>query len=485
MQTDTTITDTTDVDRIFNTQKEHYSPADAPTLKQRTDRLERIERLLQENYVELIDALVADFGTRSRDQILSADIFPPMNHLAHVKRRLRQWIKPQRRSSGPLGLLGVRSRVINEPLGVVGIMSPFNAPISLALDPAIEAIAAGNSVMIKPSELTPTTTDLFGRLVSRYFEETELAVVSGGPDVSAHFAALPWDKFLFTGGTQTGKKILAAAAPNLTPVILELGGKCPAVVLPDADIERVGAKIAQGRLGNGGQVCLDVDYALVPDALLEPFISAVIAKNNADFPTVQHNPDVSSIIDDRSYERILAYIHQARENGYRVIQPDLYRDEILDPGTRQLPLTIIVDPGDDLSIHREEVFGPILSIYTYHQVDDAIAIINAKDKPLALYIFGKSKRDICTITTHTTSGGITVNDLALHALSTSIGFGGVGPSGMGRYQGGRIGYEAFTNPKAVVTQSRLLGRYSGSLVPPLRSERQRNTILRLAHLPRP
>src|SRR5258708_5156717 len=206
-----------EIDRIFRRQKAAYSPAKPATFEERMGRLERVEKLVQENYLELIDALEADFGSRSPDQILCADIFPPMLHVAHVKSHLKKWMKPQRRSSGFLGMFGVRSYVLNEPLGVVGIISPFNAPISLALDPAIEALAAGNRVMIKPSELTPRTTELFQRLVARYLEETEMAVVSGGPNISAHFAGLPWDKFVFTGGTEIRRKILAAAAPHPTP----------------------------------------------------------------------------------------------------------------------------------------------------------------------------------------------------------------------------------------------------------------------------
>jgi coniferyl-aldehyde dehydrogenase len=471
-----------DVERTFENQRAAYSPATVPSLEQRLSRLTRIEQLLQENYVQLIDALVEDFGSRSRDQILGADIMPPMLHAAHVKRHLRRWMKPQRRSSGMLRLAGVRSQIINEPLGVVGIMSPFNAPISLALDPAIDAIAAGNRVMVKPSELTPRATALFQQLVARYFDETELAIVSGGPEVSIRFAALPWDKFVFTGGTNTGRKILAAAAPNLTPVILELGGKCPAVVLPDADITRVGSKILQGKLGNGGQVCLAVDYALVPEQALEQFLNAVIAKNNADFPTVQHNPEVSSMITEPSYERILGLITEARQAGARVIQPNIYATETLDPLTRQLPLTIVVNPDKRLALAREEVFGPILSIYTYSTLDEAISIIGAKEKPLGLYVFGHDKRQIRRVITETSSGGVTINDLSLHAMSNSMGFGGVGPSGMGRYKGGLVGYHAFTNPKAVVTQSPILARSSGNLAPPFHSERQRKMLLRLARL---
>ncbi|MFJ2645237.1 aldehyde dehydrogenase family protein [Streptomyces sp. NPDC087420] len=473
-----------DVDRIFQVQKASYSPARPPTLAERLDRLERVEKMLQENYTELVDALQADFGHRSRDQIVGADIFAVMSHLPHIKRHLKKWVKPRRRSSGALGLAGVRSYVVNEPLGVVGVMSPFNAPVSLALDPAVEALAAGNRVMVKPSELTPRTAGVLGRLVARYFDESELAVVSGGPDISAHFSALPWDKFVFTGGTGVGRKILAAAAPNLTPVILELGGKCPAVVLPDADIAAVGAKVAQGRLGNGGQICLCVDYALVPEASLEAFLDAVIEKTVTDFPTVQGNPEVSAIIDRRSYDRVLGYVAEAREKGFRVVQPDRYRGETLDPETRQLPLTIVVDPDDRLAVHREEVFGPVLSVYTYRTLDQALDLVNAKEKPLALYVFGRNRRAIRRVVDETSSGGVSVNELSLHAMSTSMGFGGVGPSGMGRYRGGRVGFEAFTNPKSVSVQSRLLARFSGGLLPPFTTERQRTMLYRMARLPR-
>ena len=472
-----------EVDRVFKTQKVSYSPAKISTYAERLSLLGQMEKLLRENYNELSDAIEADFGSRSRDHILTADIFPPLLHIAHVKNHLKKWMKPQRRSSGALGLMGVRSYVINEPLGVVGVMSAFNAPVALSLDPASQALAAGNRVMIKPSELTPSTSGLLQQLVAKYFDESMLAVVNGGPDISEHFCALPWDKFLFIGGSDTGRKVLSAAAPNLTPVILELGGKCPAVVLPDANIQQVGAKIAQGRLANAGQVCLDVDYAVVHETVLEKFIDAVIAKNNSDFPTVQNNREVSALIDQRSYDRVLGYITEARRLGFRVIQPDIYDHEVLDQSARQLPLTIVVNPDERLQLHRDEVFGPILSVYTYRKLDHAIDIVNDQSKPLALYVFGKDRKAIHRVTTETSSGGVTINDLALHAFSNSMSFGGVGPSGMGRYMGGLLGYEAFTNPKAVAKQSRVLARYSGSVVPPFKGAWQRNALLRLAGLP--
>ncbi|MBM9506580.1 aldehyde dehydrogenase family protein [Actinacidiphila acididurans] len=473
------------VDAVFAAQRAAYSPARPPTAAERVDRIERLERLLQAHYRELTATLEADFGYRSPDQILAADMYPGMAHASHVRRHLRQWMRPRRKSSGALGLLGVRSREYVEPLGVVGIMSPFNAPVSLAVDPAIDALAAGNRVIMKPSELTPRTAALFRHLVAQAFDETEVAVVTGGVEVSAHFAALPWDKFLFTGGTDTGRRILEAAAPHLTPVILELGGKCPAIVLPDADIRATAAQIAQGRLGNAGQICLSVDYALVPEDRLEEFLAAALEAAVDVYPTVQGNRDYSAMIDERAYDRILSLIDDARASGARVLQPAAHAGEELDRARRQVPLTVVVNPRQDSRVDQEEIFGPILSVYTYSALDQAIAVVNSKPKALALYVLGRDRRATETIVTSTSTGGVTVNAAALHAMSGSMGFGGVGPSGMGRYKGGRVGFDAFSNSKSVVHASRLLLRLAGeNAAPPFRTERARNNLLRLARLPR-
>ncbi len=471
------------LDAVFAAARKAYSPATAWSAAERVERIERLERLLQENYRDLTATLEADFGFRSPDQILAADMYPGMAHAAHVRRNVSKWMRPRRKSSGKLGLLGVRTREYVEPLGVVGIMSPFNAPISLAIDPAIDAIAAGNRVIMKPSELTPRTAALFQHLVAAAFDESEVAVVTGGVEISAHFAALPWDKFLFTGGTSTGKKILQAAAPNLTPVILELGGKCPALVLPDADVASVGGQIAQGRLGNAGQICLSVDYALVPQDRLEEFLAAALDAASKIFPTVQGNRDYSAMITDRAYDRILELIADARGSGARVLNSDTAAP--LDRRTRQVPLTIVVNPRPGSRVDQEEIFGPILSVYTYRTLDEAIALVNSKPKALALYVLGWDRSAIEKVVTSTSSGGVTVNAAALHAMSTSIGFGGVGPSGMGRYKGGQVGFDAFSNSKAVVRASRLLLRAAGeNAAPPFRSDRARNGLLRMARLPR-
>lgn len=462
---------------IFELQKKEYSPFQVPSYDIRMDRLNRIERLFREHIGEIGDALQADFGSRNPDWTFTADIYPVLSHVKHVKKRLKKWMRKEKTSSGIFALTGQRTYIVNEPLGVVGIISPFNAPVSLAFDPAIEAIAAGNSVMLKVSESTPRAADLVKALVSEYFNPKEMAAVVGDAEVSRIFAGLAWDKFFFTGGSEVGKKVLAAAADNLTPVILELGGKSPCVILDDANIAEAAQKIGKVRQLNAGQVCIAGDYAFVPEARLEEFIEAVVEGDKASYPSIADNPHFTSVIHEGAYDRIVGYIDEAVDAGCRVIQCNPMGEDVPDRATRRIPLTIVVNPADHLMVSRNEIFGPILSVYSYKKLEDAIRYINGKEKPLALYIFGKNRRAIDKVINGTSSGGVTVNDLLLHANSDSMGFGGVGYSGMGRYKGGFNGYQAFSNPKAVFEQG-LMRRFTGVFLPPYKRERERNTLRR-------
>ncbi len=466
-----------ELNRIFELQKSSYSPSRAPTYHERMDRLSRIDLLCRDNMEAITAALQRDFGSRSPDLIFTADIYPQLSHAKHVKKNLKNWMKRERTPSGLLALVGQRTYMVNEPLGVVGVMSPFNAPVSLALDPAIDAIAAGNSVMIRVSESTPHTANLLQSLVASRFAEEEMAVVVGDLEVSKAFAALPWDKLLFTGGSEVGKRILAAAAENLTPVILELGGKSPCVVLDDADIATAAWKIGRVRQMNAGQVCIAGDYVLLPEQRLEQFVEAVVDGDRAAYPSITGNSEYTSIINEGAFDRIVGYIDEARDAGCRVIQSKPVDEEVPDRATRKIPLTVVVNPPEHLKVSQNEIFGPVLSVYTYERLDDAIERINSREKPLALYIFGKSRIAIDKIVDNTSSGGITVNDLLIHAGSETMGFGGVGYSGMGRYKGGFIGYKAFSNPKAVLEQG-LLRRFSGIFFPPMSSDRTRRFLRR-------
>ncbi|MYC36804.1 MAG: aldehyde dehydrogenase family protein [Chloroflexi bacterium] len=466
-----------ELNRIFQLQKANSSPSNAPSYEERLDRLSRIERLCRDNEREISAALEKDFGSRNPDMTFLADIYPQLSHARHAKARLKQWMKKERTPSGLLGLTGQRTYILHEPLGVVGVMSPFNAPVGLAFDPAIDAIAAGNSVMLRISENAPHAAELIKSLVSARFKAEEMAVATGGLEVSRAFAALPWDKLLFTGGTEVGKRILSAAAENLTPVILELGGKSPCVILDDANVAEAGMKIARVRQMNAGQVCVAGDYALLPERHLEAFIEAVVRADREAYPSILDNGEFTSVIHQAAYDRLVGYIAEAEAHGCRVVRSKPANEEVPDPATRKLPLTLVVNPADHLKVSRNEAFGPILSVYTYAALDDAIAFVNGREKPLALYVFGRNRRAIDKIIGSTSSGGVTVNDLILHAGSETMGFGGVGHSGMGRYKGGFIGYQAFSNPKSVFEQG-LLGRFMGFFFPPFKSDRTRRMLRR-------
>lgn len=467
------------VKNIFDQQKLAYSPSTPPSYKTRLDRLNRIIELCKNHIDDICEALDRDFGSRHADWSFIADIYSPLSHAKYIKRNLKKWMKKEKTSSGILSITGQKTYIVNEPLGVVGIMSPFNAPVSLALDPCIEAIAAGNSVMIKISESTPSTALVIQSLIERYFNIEEISVICGNSDISKYFVSLPWDKFMFTGGSETGKKVLKGVSDNLSPVILELGGKSPCIILEDADISSVAKKIAKVRQLNAGQVCISGDYVLLPEHHLKSFIHFAIEESESTYPNIIDNEYFTSIINLTEYDRIISYIDEAINCGNRIIQANLNKENVPDRTTRKIPLTIIVNPSDDLMVSQNEIFGPVLPVYTYNNLDHAIETVNSREKPLALYIFGHKRIQIDKIINSTTSGGVTVNDLIMHAGSNTMGFGGVGYSGTGRYKGGFIGYQAFSNPKSVLEQG-LLRKLTGRFMPPFKSERTRNILRRQA-----
>lgn len=464
-----------ELNRIFTIQKLNYSPANSPSYAERIDRLNRLDKLLRSHYEEISETIQEDFGTRNVDWAFTGDIFSPLDLIKKVKKNLKTWMKPEKKKDGLLSITGQKTYQINEPLGVVGIMSPFNAPVSLALDPAIEAIGAGNSVMIKISESVPRTAELMKILISNYFKEEELAVINGDVEVSRAFTSKPWDKFFFTGGSEVGKKILSSNAKHLTPTILELGGKSPCVLLEDANIEFAAKRIGTVRQLNAGQVCISGDYVFVHENNLEHFVDVVVRNSESIYPHIIKNPHFTSIINHREYSRILTYIDEAKDSGCRVIEVNPNKELVPDKETRKIPLTIVVNPSKKSKVAKYEVFGPVLTVFTYTFLDDVIAHINVNEKPLALYVFGKNQKNINKVVNQTSSGGVTINDLLMHANARDIGFGGVGYSGMGRYKGGKVGFYAFTNPKTVFKQG-LMGKYTGNFFPPFKSEKSRNIL---------
>jgi len=432
----------------------------------RIDRIERCIALLVDNQKPICDALSADYGCRSPYMTRMSEIMTSVGNLKHVKKNLKSWMKPERRSAPvPMNLFGARARVYHQPKGVIGNMTPWNVPIGMIFSPMADILGAGNRAMIKPSEFTPNTSELARELIGRYFDPTEIAVITGGPDVGAAFASLPFDHLIFTGATSIGRMVMRAAAENLTPVTLELGGKSPVIVGASADIEDSADKIITGKAQNAGQLCISPDYAFIPESRLEVFIEVCRRNFAAQFPTTVLNPDYNSMINERHYERVLGYIEQARERGTRIIELNPGREDFSDRSRHKIPPHIIVNPDEDLKLMQEEIFGPILIIKSYRDVGDCIAYINARPRPLALYWFGKDEAERERVLRETISGGVTVNNVLMHFACDDLPFGGVGSSGMGHYHG-RDGFRTFSHAKAVYREGKLnLAKLAGTLPP--------------------
>jgi coniferyl-aldehyde dehydrogenase len=366
-------------------------------------------------------------------------------------RRLARWMRP-RRVATPVNLLPGRSELRPQPLGVVGIISPWNYPYQLAMLPALGALAAGNRILLKPSELTPTFSALLRELVARRFAEEEFAVVLGDAAVGRAFAALPWDHLFFTGSTAVGRQVALAAAANLTPVTLELGGKSPAIFAPDANMKLTLPRLAAGKLLNAGQTCIAPDYALVNAAQRDAWVAALQAAVARLYPSVAENPDYTSVIHERHFQRLSGLVADARDKGAAVVDLSPAGDAA-DPVRRRFPPTLLLDVTEEMAVMREEIFGPVLPVETYATLDDAIRRINARPRPLALYYFGESANGRERVLRETVAGGVTVNDTLWHIVNEELPFGGVGPSGLGAYHG-EHSFRRFSHCKPVFHQSR-------------------------------
>ncbi|WP_414902628.1 coniferyl aldehyde dehydrogenase [Sphingomonas flavalba] len=421
----------------------------------RRDRLQRAVALLVDQAEPIAVALSDDFGHRSREQTLLTDVLGAIRALKHAARHAARWARPERRRLDfPLGLLGARAWVAWQPKGVVGIIAPWNFPIQLAFAPLAGAFAAGNRAMLKMSEYVPATTALLEQAVPRYFAEDELTVFGGGPEAGQAFAALPFDHLLFTGATGIGRHILHAAADNLTPVTLELGGKSPAIIGRSADIARAAERIAMGKLLNAGQICLAPDYLLVPEEGEDAVVAGLAAAAARLYPTMRANPDYTAVVNSRHFDRLNNWVADAREKGatVEVINP-AGKDFAGSNGTR-MPLHIIRGATDEMTVMQQEIFGPVLPIRRYRAIDDAIAEVNARPRPLGLYYFGEDAGEQQTVLDRTISGGVTLNDVIFHTAMEDLPFGGIGPSGMGSYHG-IDGFRTFSHAKAVYRQPRL------------------------------
>ena len=438
-----------EIDRLFALQKQAYADSPFPSYDQRVANLDKILRLTEAFESRFIEAISADFGNRSKYESVIAEIVVTLSGARLAKKHLRKWMQP-RGVATPLHMLPATSRIEPQPLGVVGIISPWNYPVFLALSPAIAALAAGCRVMVKPSELTPRTSDVLREAIRSEFDEAEVAVVTGGVETGQAFAETPFDHLLFTGSTAIGMRVAQSAAKNLTPVTLELGGKSPAIIDKSADIGKAAASIAYGKMLNAGQTCVAPDYVLAPADMIEAVTENIAGAARSMFPEIDTTADYTSIVSDRHFARLKGFVEEARDRGAKIVE--VGSANALHP-QRKLPLTLVVNPPRDAGLMREEIFGPILPILAANSAEAAIAEVNAGERPLALYWYGEDKDARDHVLQKTVSGGVTVNDSLWHVAQENLPFGGVGKSGLGAYHG-QAGFETFSHMKPVFYQSR-------------------------------
>lgn len=447
-----------DLEDHFNKMKSAHLTNINPSYEVRLSRLNRLEAAIEAYADKLEEAINDDYGHRSSAETHSFDITIPIGDVRMNKKHLKKWMKPKK-ASIPLHLQPASGRVIAQPKGVVGVISPWNFPVYLATAPLAAALAAGNRVMIKPSELTPKTSLMLKEMIESVFDPMEVSVHIGAADVAADFSNLPFNHILFTGSTNVGRMVAEAAAKNLTPVTLELGGKSPTIVGKHANLERAAERIAFAKTANSGQICVSPDYVFVPSEKLEQFAQLVEKNIKKFYPEITSSIDYTSIISSRHKERLVGMIDEAKENGTQVIELGVAASgNSTASDSNKLAPALILNPDDKLKVMQEEIFGPLLPILSYENTEDAIKYINSRPSPLALYIFSDDKDEQDTWLSKTISGGACVNEAVFHVVADTMPFGGVGESGMGAYHG-EAGFEAFSHYKSVLFQPKLNGAF--------------------------
>jgi coniferyl-aldehyde dehydrogenase len=438
------------LDAAFAAQRAAFAREMLPAREVRVDRLRRALRMTEKHERAIATAIAADFGHRSRHETELAEIFVVMSGIRHARRHVGRWMKP-RRVATPPHFRPARSAVMPQPLGVVGVISPWNYPYQLAMLPAVGALAAGNRVMVKPSELTPSFSTLLAEIVAEFFAPDELTVIAGDVEVGRAFSHLPFDHLFFTGSTAVGREIALAAAANLTPVTLELGGKSPAIVNEDCDLALAGPRIAFAKLLNAGQTCVAPDYVLAPRDRVDEVATAIGNAASRLYPSFVGNPDYTSIVNDRHYQRLTRLVADAEAHGASAVRIDPAGESVTT--ARKFLPTLLLGVNDEMAVMREEIFGPVLPIVPYDTLDDAIAYVNRRPRPLALYWFGDSAAHRDRVLQETIAGGVTINDACWHVAQENLPFGGVGASGSGAYHGEQ-GFRTFSKEKPILYQPR-------------------------------
>lgn len=438
--------------RLHDTQRAAFAAHPFPELAERRAKLVALRAALRRHADTLARAIDADFGGRCAFESTFADVVGPVLAARHAESQLRRWMRPQRRRT-ELVFLGNRVEVTYQPKGVVGIVSPWNFPAYLALGPLVAALAAGNRAMIKTSEHTPRTGETLRLLLAECFAEHEVAVCGGEVAAAQAFASLPFDHLVFTGSPSVAPHVMRAAAANLTPVTLELGGKSPAILAPGADLDAAAASIAHGKAFNAGQICVSPDYALVPSARVQEFAAAAVAAFRRLYPSVAGNAEYTAVVNERQYARLRALLDDARAKGARVASAGDAAPVSASGADRRMPLHVVTDVRDDMRLAREEIFGPILPVIGYESLEDARRYVVARPRPLAMYPFGFAPGDLDALLRRTHAGGVTVDDWGWHVFNHDLPFGGTGASGMGTYHG-EEGFRALSHAKPVFRKRR-------------------------------
>ena len=422
-----------------------------PRYADRLDALRRLERTLIARADDLAAAVSEDFGGRAAEETRALEIVPTLNEIRYARRHLKTWMAP-RRAASQWQSWPARARVVYQPLGVVGIVSPWNYPFYLTLAPLVGALAAGNHALIKPSEVAPASAELMKSIVAELYAPQYVSVVTGGSDTAAAFVALPFDHLLFTGSTRVGRRVMQAASEHLVPVTLELGGKSAVVVHESYPMKRAAERVLTGKLYNAGQTCIAPDYALLPRDRRAEFVNNARDTVAQMYPRLVDNPDYTRVVNAHHYQRLTNLVEDARRLGAEIITINP-ASERCDVANRVFPPTIVIGVRDDMAIAHEEIFGPILAIADYGDLDEAIAYVNGRPHPLAFYYFDDQPARVTDVVGRVTSGGVTVNDCVFHVGQPALPFGGVGASGMGRYHG-FDGFETFSHKKGIMLQRR-------------------------------
>ncbi|MDO3721108.1 coniferyl aldehyde dehydrogenase [Marinobacter sp. chi1] len=437
--------------RTFDDQTKAFRKNPMPPISERKENLKRLKRLILNNQDRLIEAIDRDFSCRSKDETLIAEVMPSIQSINYTLKHLDAWMKPSKRHVSML-FRPASNRVHYQPKGVVGIIVPWNYPLYLAVGPLVASLSAGNRSMIKMSEYTPHTSALFKEIIEGSFAGDLVTVITGEADVAADFSAQPFDHLLFTGSTSVGRMVMKAAAKNLTPVTLELGGKSPAIVSPDVPMEDAAQRIAFGKAFNAGQTCVAPDYVLCPADRVQAFVDEFRSRFSEMYPTIRDNDDYTAIINERQYARLQSYLDDARAKGAKVIEINPGRENLGD-GTRKIPLTLLLNTTPDMKVMQDEIFGPLLPVVGYTDLEDAIHYINERPRPLALYFFGYDKEQQQYVVHQTHSGGMCINDALMHVAQDDLPFGGIGDSGMGHYHG-KEGFLTFSHHRAIFTKQK-------------------------------